>query len=405
MIAGKTYILPKSNQVSTTLSLSPFQQELWDNVRLYAQGGDDALDLSEIKNRDTLNTTKYSKASLSEMSEISEDGLDYSNPEQLDDGSDEGDSAKREAKAIMCLSWGRQLSLNPYLFDWSGLKENPSAKQFIEASPKLKYTMDCIKSVRDFHIKDKSKISGQVIYMNSGVETYPLLRQYLIEEIGFEENEIGIISGAGNFIGKKQSSDKKTIADRFLGFEMNSNTGQRENFKENERLKVLIGSQAIKEGINLQSFGSVLYNVYLDFNPTDQVQVEGRIWRQGNRYDNVRIVVPLMSDCIDVFMFQKLQDKTERINQVWTRDGNSNELDTDSFDPSELKYELIKNPNILAQLEKDDLRLKIDEEITMQTEKFSALVNTSLLFQNYDLLTLNHLFTTLLKLNFKITFI
>ena len=98
--------------------------------------------------------------------------------------------------------------------------------------------------------------------------------------------------------------------------------------------------------------------------------------------------MPLMSDCIDVFMFQKLQDKTERINQVWTRDGNSNELDTDSFDPSELKYELIKNPNILAQLEKDDLRLKIDEEITMQTEKFSALVNTSLLFQNYDLLTL-----------------
>ena len=387
LIGGKSYTLPKSNQISTTLTLSPFQQELWNNVRLYAQGGEDSINLDEIKNRDTLNTTRYSKATLSKMSDYTDDGLDYSNPEQLDDGSEEGNSSKREAKAIMCLSWGRQLSLNPYLFDWSGYKKNPTAKEYIEASPKLQYTMDCIKSVRDFHIQDKSKISGQVIYMNSGVDTFSLLRDYLVKEIGFDVNEIGIISGAGNFIGTNQFKDKKTIADRFLGFQMNSNTGKREEFSESERVKVLIGSQAIKEGINLQSYGSVLYNVYLDFNPTDQVQIEGRIWRQGNRYDNVRIVVPLMSDCIDVFMFQKLQDKTERINQVWTRDGNANELDTDSFDPSELKYELIKNPQILAQLEKDDLRLKIDEDITKETENFSGLVNTSLLFQNYDLLT------------------
>jgi len=388
LIGGKTYTLPKSNQISTTLSLSPFQQELWDNIRLYAQGGEDAIDIDEIKNRDTQNTTKYANATLKEMGSESEDGLDYTNPDQLDDGTEEGDSSQREAKAIMCLSWGRQLSLNPYLFDWSGFKKNPTAKEYIDASPKLKYTMDCIKSVRDYHLMTKTQISGQVIYMNSGVNTYPLLREYLINEIGFAENEIGIISGAGNFIGKKQYPDKKTIADRFLGFQMNSLTGKRDEFSESERVKVLIGSQAIKEGINLQSYGSVLYNVYLDFNPTDQVQVEGRIWRQGNRYDNVRIVVPLMSDCIDVFMFQKLQDKTERINQVWTRDGNANELDTDSFDPSELKYELIKNPKILAQLEKDDLRLRLDEEITLATEKFSELVNASLLFQNYDLLNL-----------------
>ena len=66
----------------------------------------------------------------------------------------------------------------------------------------------------------------------------------------------------------------------------------------------------------------------------------GRIWRQGNAFGNVRIVTPLISDSIDIFMFQKLEDKTERINQIWTRNGNANEIDTTSFNPADLKYEL-----------------------------------------------------------------
>jgi hypothetical protein len=377
MINGKVYELSKNNEVSTTLNLSPLQDELWTNIKLYAQGGADGIPYEEIANKENLNESTLVKA----RKQPKEDGeIVIINPSDVS----ENKKSVRDAKEIRCLLWGRQLCLNPYLFQWSGFKSKPSAKEFIEQSPKLKYTMDCIKSVKDYHNKKGSEISGQVIYMNSGVGTYPILRQYLVEEIGFDINEIGIISGKGNFAGLKKFKDKKEIADRFMGIRFDEATGKDVEYSESERVKVLIGSQAIKEGINLQRYGSVLYNVYLDFNPTDQVQVEGRIWRQKNRYDNVRIVVPLMSDCIDIFMFQKLQDKTERINQIWTRSGNVNELDTIAFDPAELKYELVNDVNTLALLEKSDLNEKYDSRIVEESENYSELVNLEYLIDNHD---------------------
>jgi hypothetical protein len=162
-----------------------------------------------------------------------------------------------------------------------------------------------------------------------------------------------------------------------LGRVLDSETGEYTTLEESKRVKVLIGSEAIKEGINLQDYASVLYNCFLDFNPTDMVQVEGRIWRQGNAFANVRIVTPLMSDCIDVFMFQKLEDKTERINQIWTRNGNANELDTSAFNPAELKYELLSDPIAIAQLEREYKKDKIDEEVNVESEVLSRYIGLS----------------------------
>ena len=234
--------------------------------------------------------------------------------------------------------------------------------------------MECIRSVKEYHDKEGSVQSGQVIYMNFGVKGFAMLRDYLVEEIGYEMNEIAIISSQ-NYIGKKRFKNKVDVQDRFLGRTMNSETGEYCTIPENERAKILIGSEAIKEGINLQDYASTLYNVFLDFNPTDQVQVEGRIWRQGNAFGNVRIVVPLMADCIDVFMFQKLGDKTERINQLWTRSGNKNELDTTAFDPQELKFELMTDPKAIAILERESRVEKLDEKIIEEMEVRSGLIS------------------------------
>jgi len=44
--------------------------------------------------------------------------------------------------------------------------------------------MDCIKSVKDWHGIHGETPSGQVIYMNRGKKIFPLVKEYLENEIG-----------------------------------------------------------------------------------------------------------------------------------------------------------------------------------------------------------------------------
>lgn len=386
MINGKLVEFAKENFISTTIRMSDVQLELWQKVRKYAQG---ELRYEELCDEASRNTTSYGKFVVPRTSanpNDSEEGsaeVDIEDADNLADGTQDGEKAKATAKALQCLMWGRQIALNPYLFKCSGFKQEPTARMYVEQSPKLLYVMECIKSIKEYHAnsEDSPFMSGQVIYMNFGTKAFELLRDYLVEVLGFDMDEIGIIRGDGNYIGKKRYDNKQKVADAFLGRVLDPETGKYTQLEESKRVKVLIGSESIKEGINLQEYASALYNCFLDFNPTDMVQVEGRIWRQGNSFANVRIVTPLMADCIDIFMFQKLEDKTERINQIWTKNGNSNELDTTAFNPAELKYELLTDPVAIAQLEREYKKDKLEEQKTLEGEILSGYLAIESVFK------------------------
>ena len=401
MIDGKLVEFAKENYVSTTIRMSDLQLELWNNVRLYAQGKIRYEDLFSEANRNTTYLGKYKEKKPSKKKAESAEGdseeVDIVDADTLADGTREGEKAKDTAKALQCLMWGRQIALNPYLFKGSGFKKNPKGKDYVEQSPKILYVMECIRSIKEYYEQnpqlgywdnsDKDNpiwingMSGQVIYMNFGTKAFELIRDYLVEELGFAMEEIGIIRGNGNYIGKKRFDKKQIVQDAFLGRAMDTETGKYKPIPSEKRVKVLIGSEAIKEGINLQDYASVLYNCFLDFNPTDQVQVEGRIWRQGNALANVRIVTPLMADCIDIFMFQKLEDKTERINQIWTKNGNLNELDTTAFNPAELKYELLTDPVAIALLEREYKFDQLEEQRVQEGEILSGYLSLQSIYK------------------------
>jgi hypothetical protein len=151
-------------------------------------------------------------------------------------------------------------------------------------------------------------------------------------------------------------------------------------------VKVLIGSQAIREGINLQNRATVLYDLWLDWNPTDLKQLEGRIWRFGNQFANVRIVIPLIENSIDVAIFQKLEEKTNRINEIWNRAGKENTLKLDEFNPAELKMGLITNPRILAEITLMEDKEILQDEITRlenQVAELDGIVHARNTFQNH----------------------
>ncbi len=224
-------------------------------------------------------------------------------------------------------------ALSPYLYDNIPVE---NYKEFVTESPKILYTCESIRTVKQWHEKRNEQVSGQVIYANRGKEYFNYIKEYLIKELGYKENvkfgrnkfdEVELMTGGMN------PNRKEAIKDAF-----------------NEGIvKVIIGTATIREGINLQKKGTVIYNLYPDWNPTDLQQLEGRVWRQGNMFGYVRIVMPLVQDSMDVFVFQKIEEKTSRINDIWYRGDRGNVLDLESLDPEEVKYALLTDIDAIAK--------------------------------------------------------
>ncbi|MCB9234085.1 MAG: DEAD/DEAH box helicase family protein [Bacteroidia bacterium] len=227
-------------------------------------------------------------------------------------------------------------ALSPFLYKNGG--EPVDAFDFVSSSPKINYVCECIRTVKKWHEARGQEISGQVIYMNRGKRFFNHIKEYLTSEIGFRENvsygrskvdEVEIITG-------QISQIRREIIQAAF------NEGV---------VKVIIGTSTIRTGVNLQRRSTVLYNCYPDWNPTDLRQLEGRIWRQGNKFGFVRIVMPLVENTMDVFVFQKLEEKTARINDIWYRGDRGNVLDLESLDPEEIKFALMTDLEAIARME------------------------------------------------------
>lgn len=188
----------------------------------------------------------------------------------------------------------RLIAISPYLSPYYD-GELPSVKEFIENSPKLIDTMNLIRQNRN-DIPD----AGQIIYSELAVSEFPKIKEYLVIEVGYKPEEVGVITGATS------KPNRLKIQDDF-------NSG---------KIKIIIGSEAIQEGMNLQENTTDLYMLSLPYNFTTLRQVEGRAWRQGNKFENVRINFMLTNDSIDVFMLQKLQSKQARYLEAMKKGAN-----------------------------------------------------------------------------------
>lgn len=260
------------------------------------------------------------------------------------------------------------MSLNNALSPFIALDEHPkNYKEFVEQSPKIEYTLKCIKSVKEWHEKHGEPCSGQIIYINRGKEYFRYIKEWLEKELGFKR---GI---SYKEFQKEQGIRESEILDirgKFDEVEIieggNSTPEKKDAIKEafNAGLtKVIIGTSTISEGIDFQKRGTAIYNCYPEYNPTQIRQLEGRIWRFGNPYEYVRIVLPLVQDSMDVFIFQKLEEKTARINDIWYRSDRGNVLDMDALDPEEVKFALITKIEEIANLVLDRERKEFERKL------------------------------------------
>ncbi|WBX97847.1 Eco57I restriction-modification methylase domain-containing protein [Chryseobacterium gambrini] len=252
----------------------------------------------------------------------------------------------------------RLIAISPYLSPYYDVVE-PSVKEFIENSPKLKQTMDLIHQNK----KDIPE-SGQIIYSELAVAQFPKLKEYLVTELGYQTEEIGIITGATN------KNQRISIQNDF-------NSG---------KIKVVIGSEAIQEGMNLQENTTDIYMLSLPYNFTSLRQVEGRAWRQGNKNENVRINFMLTNDSIDVFMLQKLQSKQARYLEAMKK--GADVLDISDISTQELKTSIITNPETRANINIELIKKKIE------SEKNKHLADIAFVLRKYeDILKVKELVT------------
>ena len=245
-------------------------------------------------------------------------------------------------------------------------------EEFINESPKIKFTCECIKTVRDWHKKNGTECSGQIIYADRGKQYFDLIKEYLEEECDFKRDVEYITEDIEDKNGKKKKKKVDEVEIISGGINETKKDLLMKAFNDGV-IKVIIGTSTIKEGVNLQRRSTVLYNLYPNWNPTDVQQLEGRLYRQGNTFQFVRIVMPLMQNSMDTFVFQKLQEKTDRINDIWYRADRGNVLNVDSLDPKEVKFALITNIDMLVKLQIKKELLNLDREYKILEDEANTL--------------------------------
>jgi hypothetical protein len=221
----------------------------------------------------------------------------------------------------------------------------PELSKIVDSSPKLQVV--CKTVIEVYKARPEC---GQIIYLPRGVKESTSVKQYLTKN-GIPSKAIALMNSGTTDLQKQ----KITTA-----------------FNDpSAPIKVLIGSETISEGVDLNGNTLVLYNCMLGWNPTEPVQVEGRLWRQGNRQKKVHIVYPLMYNSIDSLIYQKHDEKVSRIDAIWSYRGDK--LNVEDINPTELKFDLIKSAEKKAEIMLEEELIPLKKQIRIIDESVELI--------------------------------
>jgi len=224
-------------------------------------------------------------------------------------------------KAVM---YSVRNSISPYFVE-EYYPDRVSQEELIENSPKLKYSMELLRELKS---KTNTKNYGNFLYLgDNGRDYHHDIANYAITHLGYKPSEVAVINGLTD------PDDREVIKEKFRSGD----------------IILLIGGSPTKEGIDLQDNGYTTINVALGWNPTEMAQVEGRVWRQGNKRNIAPIIYPLVENSGDIFVYSKYEEKAGRINDIFSYAGRV--FDVGELDPKEKKLALMTKPEDKAKLE------------------------------------------------------
>ena len=284
------------------------------------------------------------------------------------------------AKAFRGQSLNLKLAISPYLI--SGNKDatamNPllpaftknqsnNAKNFVEQSPKINYAVKCSLELLLHHKSKGESPSGQVMYLNlyrfkyGGIvqNIFDLIKKYMVDLCEDPKSKyFGLLEeeNISSLTSDTTSKNREDIKNKFLSGEV----------------LILMGTETIKEGINLQENATIMYILNAEFSPVKMMQLQGRIWRQGNNWKNCFIINVLARKSLDAFVFSKLDRKITAVREML--DSDVYEMDATQFtmDAHQIKIELTTDVKQLVKIgwiekEKELESIRIQENVRLRS--------------------------------------
>lgn len=195
----------------------------------------------------------------------------------------------------------------------------------------------CANKVFEIYLKTAKNKCTQLVFSDistpkDGFNLYDELKRLLIEK-GIPEHEIAYIHDA--------TDDRK-----------------REELFEKTRkgeIRVLIGStMKLGIGVNVQAKCIAIHHLTLPWRPSDMMQREGRILRQGNSNKEIYIFRYVTQGSFDAYSYQILENKQKIISQILKGTVTSrsiSEVDDAVLSYGEVKALAIGNPLIKERVE------------------------------------------------------
>jgi len=154
------------------------------------------------------------------------------------------------------------------------------------------------------------------------------IKRLLVEQ-GVEPGDIAIVSGT--IIGLEEGPDGE-MRDRYIESDEDKNKAKAEvqaQFQRGE-INVIIGTNAISEGMNLDRYTTALYHMDVPWKPSNVEQRNGRALRQGNIYREMDITFKLLERSFDNYRLKLVNNKQSWIEDVLYGDFDLSEGEDDT---------------------------------------------------------------------------
>jgi len=200
----------------------------------------------------------------------------------------------------------------------------------------------CARNAADIYHQTEREKSTQLIFCDQGTPKYDgsynfyeALKEALLRR-GVKEDEMAFIH------------DAKSDVQREILFEN----------VQNGRIRILIGStEKMGTGMNVQDKLIALHHLDVPWRPSDLIQRNGRILRQGNTNEEISIFNYITENTFDAYLWQILEQKQRYISQIMT--GRSALRSCEDMDDTVLQYAEFKalatsDPRIKEKMETDN---------------------------------------------------
>lgn len=234
-----------------------------------------------------------------------------------------GDVARTEDNMLKITTDGRKAALDMRLVD-SDAADEPNSK-----------LNTCVRNVFDIW-RDNERLT-QLIFLDQstpkeGFNLYDDIKDKLIKR-GVPSTEIAFVHDAIN------DSMRVSLFNKV----------------RKGKIRILIGSTfKLGTGSNVQNYLVAVHHLDIPWRPSDVIQRDGRMLRQGNKNDKVRIYRYITNGSFDAYSWQLLENKQRFISQIVNGDypnRTGNEIDEVVLTYSEVKSLAVGNPLIKRKIE------------------------------------------------------